>query len=135
MAGDRRITIGDKGDLLTCPEKARKVVRFRDGRLFGAAGNYGACVEVREAARKNLPAPKLANVEALMVHPDGVLWAYDDKRWFKIKAPFAALGTGSLGALCAMAVGADPVAAVRAACRFDPISGGGVDVVRLKTAE
>lgn len=132
MAGDRRVTSEDKGELMTCPEKARKVVRFRDGRLFGAAGNMSACIELRDATRKNLPTPKLANVEALLVHPDGVVWAYDDKRWIKVCGNCAALGSGAMGALAAMYVGADPVMAVRAACQFDPMSGGGVDVVRLK---
>jgi 20S proteasome alpha/beta subunit len=131
MAGDRRVT----ADGVVLPERPRKVFRFKDGRLFGCAGGLTQALELRDAARDNATPPKLAAIEAIMVHPDGVMWAYDDKRWMRVKGPYVALGSGALGALCVMAMGHGAVEAVRAACKHDTNSGGGVAVVKLKIVD
>jgi ATP-dependent protease HslVU (ClpYQ) peptidase subunit len=128
MAGDSRVTAGD----LVLPDTCRKVHRLRNGALFGAAGNSEAIERLRRAIVRRTQIPKLEEVSALRVDPDGSLWSYEGSIWSKVDAPFAALGSGTTACLAAMYANATAREAVAIACKLDPSSGGRIHVVKLK---
>jgi hypothetical protein len=115
------------------PERARKVFRLRDGRLFGAAGLSEEGMLLLDTLKQGQPTPKLDGVSALLVHPNGKLEYYEGLRWGRVTgADYAAIGNGASYALGALAHGATAIEAVRIGIRLDTHSGGRVQSVSLK---
>jgi len=73
-----------------------------------------------------------SELEGIELHPDGIfLYAASGKR-YAIKDQFFAIGSGAPYAIGAMAMGATPQEAVALAARFDPATGGPIEVIPLK---
>ena len=107
-----------------------KLVQLKDGRIAGVCGScYNAApfLEWLEVAGDK---PELTDdFEALVLMADGSCRSYDHKlRWIPVPVP-TATGSGMDFALGAMAVGASPEEAVKAACNLDTGSGGKVTVM------
>jgi ATP-dependent protease HslVU (ClpYQ) peptidase subunit len=128
LAGDSLITAGET----KLPDRCRKVFRFRDGRLFAGSGDGVAIDILKIATRRCLPIPRLKNVNALLIFPDGKIAFYEEGKWSDVYAEYVAMGNGAHYALGAMAVGASAREAVRAGCKLDTHSGGRIHHVNLE---
>jgi ATP-dependent protease HslVU (ClpYQ) peptidase subunit len=133
MAGDSRITAGE--DEIS-PGAVRKVFRLSNGTLIGFAGTLAKIQEVMKQLRKtpskiDFKVAKGEELHALIVYSDGVVRELDSEGWTEIKAPYYAIGTGSLVAKVAMACDKSPAEAVRMAMKFDKNTGGKVQIVKL----
>ena len=102
----------------------------RRGHLFGAAGAecpplaelIDAFFDLDEETRQIM---KGYEFNMLVVTPQGEIQVWDENMSFEpVLQPFHAIGTGDVGALCAMEVGATAVQAVKAACKWVPGIGG-----------
>lgn len=128
MAGDGRATQG--GTVMSSTQK--KVCRFRDGSLFGYAGDREDGERLKQAIKAGAAAPKLGNINALLVTPDGKIRFYEGQVWVDVKDLYTATGSGSPHALTAMDCDLGAVDAVKKAILRDPSSGGRVSSVSLK---
>lgn len=130
LAGDRLRTAEETA------MRAKKVFRVRDRvgvELIGGAGDSWDCVAYanwrmggRRAAR-----PCMRDFIAILVRRRGAVLIDDRFMEHPISTPFFAIGSGADYAIGAMAAGLSAREAVLVAARFDPKTGGGVDVVRL----
>lgn len=75
-----------------------------------------------------------SELEAIELHPEGIFLYEPNGARYHIKDGFYAVGSGGPYALGAMAMGASPEEAVAIAARFDPNTGGEVEVLKLKVA-
>lgn len=123
VAADSQITGGSgrKG-------RVKKLVRLSDGSVFGGAGAYHAVLKLRRWADSgfegNRPA-KTQDAECLLVRPDGSRWVLDGVGDpYEIQGDFHAIGSGGDYALGAMAMGADPLKALKVAAEFDAMTSG-----------
>lgn len=139
MAGDRAITSG-RGMLAGT---RAKIARTSAGWLVGAAGSLSGAtstIEWVEACHHDLdefvpPRGKLANLDAIIVSPTGRVFYFDGTAFpTEVLGEYFAVGGGEEFAMGAMAVGADAIQAVQAACMLGAGLGGGIDVVRLTGA-
>ncbi len=139
MAGDRAVTSG-RGML--CGTRA-KVARTSAGWLVGAAGPLSGAtgaVEWVEACFHSgdefvPPRGKLDGLDAIIVSPTGRVFYFDGRAFpTEVTGEYFAVGGGEEFAMGAMAVGADAIQAVQAACMLGAGLGGGIDVVRLTGA-
>lgn len=130
LAGDTMVSFGGT----KCPGEQRKVHRLRNGCLFGWAGLLEQAAVLRkavEAGERDNP-PKLKDLHALLVEPDGKVWMYEGVNWFPSKQPYSAYGTGHDFALAVMAFGGSAKDAVRVAIKLDKSSGGRVQWVSFR---
>lgn len=116
-----------------------KLFRLKSGAYLAGAGNYDDIVEVvhwfnQGAKEDSKPAIDADDDDLLMMHPDGkMFWlTVPFLRPVAILDEFAACGSGSEFALGAMAAGASAKRAVEIACKFDPLTGKGVNAIRVK---
>jgi hypothetical protein len=104
--------------------------------IVGAAGDWDDVLKFWELI-EGKPAKESglnddSELEAIELHPDGIfLYAASGKR-YRIKDEFFAIGSGAPYAIGAMAMGASPEEAVALASRFDPATGGEIEVIPLK---
>ena len=131
LAGDTRITIGD----LISPETATKVIKLPSGALLGMSGTWARCCALQRALENDHPLPDLKGVDAILISPDGRVYAYDRDAWNPIDTPYYALGTGADYAYVALWLGHDAVTAVKAGIKFDKNSGGKIKSVKLGTGK
>lgn len=136
IAADRRLT--GTGGVAT----VGKLFRLGGGVIMGGAGHYSQVVEVvawiKEGAnpkkKPEFPEELAESSDLIMVKPDGtcywLTWPY--LRQVKINEPFTAVGSGADYAIGAMAAGADARKAIQIAARFDPYTGGRVDVIKVR---
>lgn len=73
-----------------------------------------------------------SELEAIELHRDGIFLYEPSGARYHIKDGFYAVGSGGPYALGAMAMGASPEEAVAIAARFDPGTGGEVEVLKLE---
>jgi ATP-dependent protease HslVU (ClpYQ) peptidase subunit len=109
------------------------VIKLRKGAssVFGAAGEWDACLKFLAALETNNLAELETDVTLLELRRDG-LWVYEGCITpAKIKNDFYAIGTGANFAIAAMHMGATPTEAVEIACLYDPSSRGPVDTFKL----
>lgn len=118
-----------------------KLWRLPDGSVIGGAGLYDDIVEVvhwlasgaREDEKPRL-APREESSDLLLIDPEGrphwLTWPH--LRRVPIVEPYEAIGSGSEYALGAMAMGASAKRAVQIASRFDPSTGRGVTVAKVR---
>jgi hypothetical protein len=117
-----------------------KLFRLPDGSVLGGAGDYAEVVEVVAWVLDGCnpdARPRFADGEGsslLLARPDGtaywLTWPY--LRQVQINERFAAEGSGSQFALGAMAMGASARRAVQISAKFDPYTGGGVNVIKVR---
>lgn len=106
--------------------------------VVGAAGDWDDILKFWEHL-EGKPAKESglnddSEVEGIELHPSGIyLYAPSGKR-YQIKDEFFAIGSGAPYAIGAMAMGATPEQAVALASRFDPATGGEIEVIPLKVA-
>lgn len=123
LAGDRRAG----GTFLT---RVKKIWRLSDGRLFGCAGSLDEMTAVRDWLEGE-PKPKgLRDFTGILIELDGTVCRFEEKL---TRTPILerchAVGSGAPFAITAMALGKTAREAVGIAARFDPRTGGGVDVL------
>lgn len=134
MAGDGRETIqnDEHSSWYTLQNACRKVIKLKDGSIFGGAHGSESIARLEDALRKGLHPPKLEDIAGLLVDPKGRMWLYEGNVWQRVKGRYYAVGSGSIIAFAAMDAGATAIEAVTIAARRDPFSGGKVTAVRLK---
>lgn len=106
--------------------------------IVGAAGDWDDILKFWEFIEGKPPKESGLNddseLEGIELHPDGIfMYAASGKR-YRIKDEFFAIGSGAPYAIGAMAMGASPEEAVALASRFDPATGGEIEVIPLKAA-
>lgn len=131
MAGDSQMTSGDgtKGHVT-------KIYRVGD-QLLGIAGSVPDAMrfvdwyrDVRSGREPDYE-PNMKDVDALILDGSGI-WLFNTSlQPIRLRAAFAAIGSGSAAALGAMYAGADPRAAVRIAAKIDAYTGGSIKTYRL----
>lgn len=135
LASDTRVCLTD-GMIVT--DTAKKLHRFRDGRLYGYAGSVEQGVELFQELKKadNIDdIDGFEGVTAIIVNLDGSLWMREGSIWIKqerSKAMYYAIGSGCGYALAAMDAGACAKRAVEIAIKRDNQSGGNVKTMTLK---
>lgn len=130
MAGE---TLGTgEGSDFKFPGPFRKIYRLKDGSMVGFCGAADQCELLLQSLKKKLPPPKLDNCEALLVHPDKKVSRFEGLLWSNERAPYYACGSGEKYAYAAMEAGTDAKTAVNIAKKFDPLSGGTIQVLKLK---
>ena len=119
-----------------------KLFRLKSGGILGGAGWYSQIVEVvawlnegaKPADKPKFPDAEESGSDFLLIEPDGspywLTWPF--LRRVKINETYSAIGSGCEYALGAMANGASAKRAVEIACKFDPSTGKGVNVIRVK---
>ncbi|MFG1245739.1 hypothetical protein [Xanthobacter flavus] len=139
MAADRAVT-STNGMLAG---GVAKITRTSAGWLVGASGHLSAMAGVREWAEALLhmgdefvpPRGNLTDMDAIFVSPTGRVHYFDGHGFpVEVTGEYFAVGGGESYAMGAMAVGADAIQAVQAACMLGAGLGGGIDVVRLTGA-
>lgn len=76
--------------------------------------------------------PRTRETKGVVLTPDGSIYMFDNpSTWMAVKEPHWAVGSGSLTALGAMHAGGDTRAAIQAATKVDPFTGGGVRTVKF----
>lgn len=105
----------------------------------GAAGDWGDVLHFWDLVEKtgNYKEGQLhdnSELEAIELQPDGIYLYGPSGARYRIKDEFYAIGSGGPYAMGAMAMGATPEEAVAIASRFDPGTGGEVEVFNLKAA-
>lgn len=119
-----------------------KLFKLKNGCILSGAGYLDQVLEVaawinggcKEDKKPKFPEDLNEGSSLLLVDPKGrayyLTWPY--LRRLQINEKFAAIGSGSHFAMGAMAAGADARQAVAIAARFDPNTGGGVNVLRVR---
>lgn len=116
-----------------------KLLRLKDGCCLAGCGRMDDLAEVGAwlmAGAKKDAKPDIERDESefLLVHPNGDCYWLSTPflRQVKVNDEYIAVGSGARYALGAMAAGASAKRAVEIACRFDPHTGKGVNVMRVK---
>lgn len=121
--------------------EACKLFRLKSGDVLLGAGNYDDLVEVArwlDAGGKEDTKPEMRSgddgTDVLIAKPDGsAYWlTMPYLRAVRITESYAAVGSGKAYALAAFEMGARPKRAVQVAMKFDPQTGKGIDVMRVK---
>jgi hypothetical protein len=111
--------------------RARKLWRLADGRLFGGAGIFEQVLAVRDWLEdESKPKPDgLTDFCGILVQ-DRVVYRLEEKLIRdRVRERYHAVGSGSPFAITALHLGKTAREAVAIASRFDPRTGGGVDVL------
>lgn len=135
MAADSQMTD------IAVKTSVKKFWRIR-GWLIGGAGTYPEILAIiseikdlhQESPKKILEEHdiKVRDVDLLLLSPDGKLYLSENgSHPMHVQEGFAAIGTGSQGAMVAMYLGATPAEAVRVVKKVDPSTGGRVVVRKL----
>lgn len=131
LAGDRLRTHDDK------PMPATKVFRINAKQevvLVGCSGDSWDCASFVQwltgSSLSARPSPRVFS--AILVRKSGAVLIDDRLLEHALTLPYYAIGSGADFAIGAMASGKSAKQAVEIAARFDPKTGLGVDVVRLR---
>jgi hypothetical protein len=107
-----------------------KLRNWKDGPI-GAAGDWGHILKFFEALETNGEVDSEWDIEVLQLQSSGLYIYEASLKPYPIKDKFYAIGSGAAYALAAMALGKSPREAVEIAARFDPGTGGEIDVIKL----
>lgn len=107
-----------------------KLRNWKDGPI-GAAGDWGHILKFFEALETNGEIDSEWDIEVLQLQPNGLYIYEASLKPYPIKDKFYAVGSGAAYALAAMALGKSPREAVEIAAKFDPGTGGEIDVITL----
>jgi ATP-dependent protease HslVU (ClpYQ) peptidase subunit len=128
MAGDGLAT---RSTLVTAFD-AQKVTMLDDGRIIGAAGEKPDTRKFRAWLQDGGPRPKLKDLAALVLHPDGRLVYHTDSDPEGTATGIPnAIGSGCEVAIGAMLAGLSPEKAVEIAAARDVYTGGTITVFRI----
>lgn len=123
-------------------QEVGKLFRLKSGAVLTGAGGFDDIVEVAawlDRGGKDDDKPDLSKdagddrTEFILAKPDGsAYWLTRFLRLVRINEPYAAVGSGKQYALAAFVMGARPKRAIEVAMKFDPQTGKGIDVIRVK---
>lgn len=132
LAADRRVVSGRQIE-----PWAQDKILLSGGRIYAYSGStalFLPWVRWYEGDRdpRKVPVMKDGETLALWAIEDGVLWEVHSHTPYPLQLGYpSAMGSGQEYAYGALAVGASPEEAVRAASRYDPSTGAEVQVVTL----
>lgn len=106
-----------------------KLRQWKDGPI-GAAGDWHQILKFYEALEIGGEIDSEWDIEVLQLQPSGLFIYGASLKPYPIKDKFYAIGSGAAYALTAMALGKSPREAVEIAARFDPGTGGEIDVLK-----
>lgn len=131
VAWDSKTLAADKQCCSNFKTRAKKVFRLSDGRLFGGAGTFEQVLAVRAWLDEGGDKPeRLDDFTGILVDLDGTAYRLEERLIRdRILERCHAIGSGAPFAITAMALGKTAREAVRIAAGFDPLTGGGVDVL------
>lgn len=114
-----------------------KIFPIADGCWMAGAGDYCQIVEVAEWFKAGAPRDAKPDVDGdsdyLLIEQGRAYWlTVPYLRKVRINERIAALGSGSMYALGAMAMGASAAKAVRIASTFDPHTGRGITTIKVR---
>lgn len=128
LAGDSLLTADGVRD-----SEATKVHKMKDGTLVGVAGTYEDGLVLVDWVKRGEPKegkPKRLSITAIKVTPSGEVFTCEGKvKWWPMKDPYYAVGTGAPYALTAMRLGRTAHKAVQIASEFDRTTGGKINKV------
>jgi ATP-dependent protease HslVU (ClpYQ) peptidase subunit len=130
MSGDGYTT---KGDTIVGHDD-EKVFRLPDGKIVGGSGDVVNIAHFIEWIQEDVTdeGPKLSkNFEALVLHPDGKLYHYDNRLTPSLCLGHSAIGSGGDFALTAMDMGGDSKKAIEMAILRDLSTGGKITTLKL----
>jgi hypothetical protein len=135
IAYDGKALAGDRQCAGAFKTQTRKVWRLPNGSLFGGAGVTEQVLAVRAWLQEGGDKPDgLEDFNGILVE-GGVIYRLEEKL---IRDPILerchAVGSGSPFAITAMHLGKTAREAVLIAARFDPRTGGGVDVLARQSS-
>ena len=107
--------------------QVRKFRVFQCGTVIAFSGHLSAgSWFLKEVTPATMPDELPKDFNAMKVDPHGDVYHLESENrvWFKIEAPFHAIGSGSYLAIGAMAMGADAREAVTVACTYETGCGG-----------
>lgn len=114
--------------------KIRRVGRS----IIGAAGDWSDVLKfwdmIERKKKKDTGLNENSELEAIELHPSGIFLYDATGVRYSVKDEFFAIGSGGPYAMGAMAMGATPEEAVAIASRFDPSTGGEVEVMQLRVS-
>jgi ATP-dependent protease HslVU (ClpYQ) peptidase subunit len=113
----RRIPDPKGGDMLLGTAGRTSDALLFEGWLRGG-------MDIPYGRRKDLPELSAQDFGALLVRPDGLYMFNEDYVALPIEEGWFAIGNGAPYAMAAYLAGADPVEAVRIACKLDVYTGG-----------
>jgi len=139
MACDLQMTIS--GSLkMKCKTKIFKIAPNElhfpiESFLIGFCGSVGDMIDVvdyyeRPELYKGIP--RVRNLSGLVLTESGSIFHFDSPgKWMAIDSIYASMGSGSLTAMGALAMGATPKQAVQAAMKVDPFTGMGTKTLKF----
>lgn len=141
MACDLQGTLGDS-QILTLPTK---IYKFKPHErtypnsefIMGFAGTAGDAITMADFFENpdtydEVPEPEQP-IQGMVLTPDGRIYHMTGPtKWVRIMDAYFSIGSGSSVALGAMAMGATPKQAVKAAIKVDPFSGQGIKSLKFK---
>jgi hypothetical protein len=101
---------------------------------IGYAGNVDGLVPVLDwLADPTTKPPRVSSSEFVVLTSDHKIFTFaNPSQWFAVDQPFYAIGSGATFALGAMGSGATALDAVKAASKFDPMTGMGFKHIDYK---
>lgn len=140
MYGDRQFTNHNSGNKFKGTTKVYSFRAHEDGYpedfivgFAGAASDIVTVVSYFTSPEKFKSPPRVRGLSGLVLTASQNIFMFDDyQKWLAVDQPFYAIGSGSAYALGAMANGASPKEAVKAAMQHDSYTGMGIKGVRLK---
>jgi hypothetical protein len=130
VAWDGRSLAADRQCCAHFKTRARKIFRLSDGRIFGGAGVFEQVLAVRDWLQDGGAKPEGLNEFSGILIESGTAYRLEEKLIRdRILERCHAVGSGAPFAITAMALGKTAREAVLIAARFDPRTGGGVDVL------
>ena len=130
MACDSQITSGKMRD-----GNVKKMWRLRDGSLVGVCGDWENCLDFIRALKAGLESDEgWKDVDAIRIDGKNI-WCYDGNlKPYKLRDPWATLGSGADVAKGALLMGATAREAVWAAKQVDTRTGGRITQLKIKEA-
>lgn len=112
-----------------------------DRHIIGTSGNASEVADLvnilRELVREKATftealraVSKVKGNELLILCPDGKIKFFEGGGAYSVRQPYAASGSGELGALCLISEGYTPTEVIRVVKRHDPWTGGRIQVKR-----
>lgn len=99
----------------------------------GTANDIITAVEFFSMPDNFKKVPNIKGLTGLVLTAQEDIFMFNDLgRWLGVNEPYASIGSGSPFALGAMAAGATPKEAVKAATARDPFTGLGIKVLKFK---
>lgn len=128
MVADSQVTQGDTKDSI---QKIYKVKTPVGTRLVGIAGAISTAPDVLALVSQGLDPKALVpeDMQVMIVSKDYCLMITDNNSWKQ--APPCIMGTGTMAAKAAFALGYDALTAVKVACQVDLYSSGPIKKLRL----